>query len=105
MDKKEKPGGVVIPAQPTLEQSPAYVTHPANGEKFELEQLQKIVGGYIEVVLLTINPDGKKVYMIVNEEGELNGLPLNPIATAMFQECRKTDDVIVGDVLITSAID
>lgn len=37
-----------------------------------LENLQKIVGGYIETV-----PVGEKHVLIVNEEGKLQGLPVN----------------------------
>lgn len=44
-----------------------------------LEALQKAVGGYIET--LTLIP-GKAV-MIVNEEGRLLGLTLNPAASAL----------------------
>lgn len=40
-------------------------------DKTSLEQLQEIVGGYIEVVRF------KEKDLIVNEEGLLHGLPLN----------------------------
>ena len=38
----------------------------------ELEPLQALVGGYIEIV-----PISDKIVMIVNEEGKLMGLPYN----------------------------
>ena len=38
-----------------------------------LESLQKAVGGYIEAVY----PFTDELALIVNEEGKLNGLPLN----------------------------
>lgn len=45
----------------------------------KLEALQKIVGGYIETVTLT----HEKAVMIVNEEGVLLNLTLNPAASAL----------------------
>ena len=42
-----------------------------------LENLQKTVGGYIEVVPLTTSPDGKPILLICNEEGKLKGLEPN----------------------------
>ena len=42
-----------------------------------LENLQKTVGGYIEVVPLTVSPDGKRILLICNEEGKLQNLEPN----------------------------
>jgi hypothetical protein len=64
---------------------------PANGKKFGLDELQKFVGGYIEILSLGA------LVMVVNEEGKLNGLPVNLNATDIWGK-----DVIVGDVLICS---
>ena len=56
--------------------------------KNELETLQNLVGGYIEVVSM-----GGGVGLIVNEEGKLNGLPTNfPIGR----------DVIVGTAVFVA---
>ena len=55
-----------------------------------LENLQRTVGGLIEVVPIT--PDG--LVMICNEEGKLRGLEKNFVMGMM---CK---DVIVGDVII-----
>lgn len=63
---------------------------PENGKRFQLEELQEIVGGYIENLQL---PDGR--YMVVNEEGRLYGLPVNMAATHIYGYT-----VIVGDVVI-----
>jgi hypothetical protein len=41
-----------------------------------LEQAQKFVGGYVEGITF---PNGD--YLIINEEGKLQNLPLNPEAT------------------------
>jgi len=54
-----------------------------------LEQMQKIVGGYIEVVPVA----GGKT-LVVNEEGLLQQLPINHKASALY------NDTIVGDVIL-----
>jgi hypothetical protein len=70
-----------------------------NGKDFSLEELQKYVGGYIEVVNLNT-----KLIMIVNEEGKLNNLPLNERATTMFINFQhKVNDVIVGNALVMNS--
>lgn len=56
---------------------------------YELEELQEIVGGYIELVYL---PNDE--IMVVNEEGLLYNLPYNPKAS------NYANRPIVGDVLI-----
>lgn len=56
-----------------------------------LEALQKSVDGFIQVV----HPKGQNFVLIVNEEGKLNGLPLNLIVTQGSQIL----DVIVGTVI------
>ena len=73
-----------------------YEVQPKNGKFFELEELQKIVEGYIEIVRL----DNGKL-MVVNEEGKLAGLPFNEIATAIYQKYRGFD-CIVGNVIISN---
>lgn len=64
-------------------------TQPSNGTDFSLSELQAIVGGFIEVVHLS---DGR--LMVVNEEGKLEGLPINEKASQLYP------DLIVGDVLV-----
>ena len=69
---------------------------PANGKTFTLEEMQKIVHGYIEVVHLS-----KRSLLIVNEEGKLHNLPHNPTATSvMFLYGFR--DTIVGDALLVN---
>lgn len=58
--------------------------------KPELESYQRLVGGNIDCV--TIAPG--KLVMVVNDEGLLLDLPLNPGASAIADRC------IVGDVCI-----
>lgn len=68
---------------------------PANGFDFSLEELQAIVGGYIEVFSL----DEFGSLMVVNEEGKLNGLPFNAEATRLIGEAGIVGH-IVGDALV-----
>ena len=71
------------------------ITHKK--ESMTLEEMQKAVGGYIEIAY-----DDGKTQIICNEEGKLLGLPLNVEATRMWGELIGTipNDVLVGDVLI-----
>jgi hypothetical protein len=48
-------------------------------EKTSLEVLQMAVGGYIEALNL-----GKGLYLVVNEEGLMQNLPLNPKASKVW---------------------
>ena len=63
-----------------------------------LEELQSVVGGYIEPVPVTVG-NGQYI-MIVNEEGKLQNLPYNLCATRIRNNHRRTEDFIVGDVAI-----
>lgn len=58
-----------------------------------LEELQNSVKGLFEIVYLPEN-----MILVVNEEGKLNNLPFNKIATALIQPILQ--DIIVGDVLL-----
>lgn len=58
-----------------------------------MEELQSIVNGHFEFVYLPEN-----MIMVVNEEGKLNDLPVNSIATSFVQPVLK--DYIVGNVLL-----
>lgn len=68
---------------------------PKNGKFFELEELQKVVGGYIEIINLCNDQ-----IMVVNEEGKLEDLPYNFIATQMYQRNTRALDYIAGDALV-----
>lgn len=70
---------------------------PKNGTDYQLEELQEIVGGYIEMLY---SPNEQ--CMVVNEEGWLNGLPVNDKATELCQEWGYGSNVVVGNVLVTS---
>lgn len=69
---------------------------PDNGTDFTLEEVQKYVDGYIEVVTLT-----DVQIMIVNEEGKYNK-GCNQIATAIAHLHRAIygRDYIAGDAVI-----
>lgn len=70
---------------------------PANGNMFELEEVQKLVGGYIEIIHL-----GKGDVMIIDEEGKLKDKQINSVATIVAHMCQAIYqcDCIVGDVVI-----
>lgn len=69
------------------------LVEPANGTDFTLEELQKIVGGYIQMIK---TKDGRT--MVINEEGKLNNLPVNSVATERYEHGES--DPVVGTVLI-----
>jgi len=52
---------------------------PANGYNFVLAELQEIVGGYIEIVPCK----DKQHILVINEEGKLEGLPINVKASEL----------------------
>lgn len=61
-----------------------------------LEEMQAVVGGYIELV-----PLGNSYFMVVNEEGIIFGMPINIKATEYLCKITKQPSpVILGHVLI-----
>lgn len=61
-----------------------------------LEAMQAVVGGYIEAVY----PFDDEVALVVNEEGKINGLPLNRF---LFDDDVNLIDIIVGTFFICGA--
>ena len=61
----------------------------------ELEEMQKLVGGLIEIATLE-NGDT----LIFDDEGKLKEKPINEKATKLYRNNFITDDFIVGDVII-----
>lgn len=59
----------------------------------DLEDLQKAVGGYIEVMY----PFDEQVGLVMNEEGKLEGLPLN---CAIRDDGGQIYDVVAGSFLV-----
>lgn len=70
------------------------IVEPKNGRDFQLEELQGIVGGYIECLNLSVGR-----LLICNEEGKLKGLDFNERATDLVRK-NGYNDYIVGDVLL-----
>jgi len=64
---------------------------PKDKDSFTLDEMQGYVNGWIEVVYLASGD-----VMVVNEEGKLDGLPINEKATELYGSI----DTIVGDVMI-----
>ena len=66
-----------------------------------LKEAQKFVGGYVEGITF---PNGD--YLIINEEGKLMGLPLNPEATALWRATFTKDKYLFGhdDFVVGPAI-
>ena len=67
------------------------------------EELRTMVGGWLEMVNVVF--EGRHCQAIVNEEGKLNGLPVNLEATSMYhawlhENGFSVDDVIVGNMAI-----
>lgn len=70
---------------------------PTNGESFKLDEAQKMVGGYVEVIRLTNNQ-----ILLINEEGKLEALGRNAYATQLALASRAIypNDYIVGSVVL-----
>lgn len=69
---------------------------PANRREFTLAELQRAVGGFIELVRMAKgNGHGT---MLINEEGKLKGLPHNEAASTLLSPhyC----DHVVGDAIV-----
>lgn len=65
-----------------------------------LDQLQGVVGGWVQAVDFT-----ERLTIWVNEEGKLVGLPINPMATFLWEKYYGKTDVICGDVILTGGVD
>lgn len=64
-----------------------------------LSAMQEAVGGYIECVSF----DGFEMWL--NEEGKLIGLPINEVATVIWEANYGATDVILGNVLFMGEVD
>jgi hypothetical protein len=82
---------VLIPADPDRDWELVELSRTAGPQ---LRQLQSAVGGYLEAVRLPLMG-----ILWCNEEGALNGLPLNRFASTIALQS------IVGDVIITGEAD
>ena len=68
---------------------------PKNGTDFKLEELQAIVGGYIQIAYLRDDE-----IMVMDEEGRLKDKDLNLRASLRYRRDVNPYDSVVGDVLI-----
>lgn len=67
----------------------------------DLDTFQSLVGGFIEHIDLGIA--GLGAYL--NEEGKLNGLPLNHLATELWWNAYGPTDMLVGPVVLVGPPD
>ena len=72
--------------------------YPKNGKDFQLDELQKIIGGLIDIVRI----DKSGEFMVINDEGKLNGMDWNMVATTYAKMANAIGrfDYIAGDVLV-----
>ncbi|MDP3062342.1 MAG: DUF3846 domain-containing protein [Chloroflexota bacterium] len=68
---------------------------PPKGRHYTLEEMQRAVDGFIEIVHL--KGGRRRHLMVINEEGKLHGLPLNERATSLYDTF---PDCIVGNALV-----
>ena len=87
-----------LPADGSLEAIPEEIPD-------KLEVLQQYVDGYIEIVTLDRMDNGSREVMIVNDCGQIWGLPVNPIATAMYQGLTNAETPICGNAIVCTADD
>lgn len=73
------------------------------GRYLKLDELQKAVGGYIELVRIPKH-NGDRTLLVINESGKLEGLPVNPIATVEYCKTHLGSDTIVGGVVVAVAV-
>lgn len=71
--------------------------HPPNGTNWQLEELQALVGGYIEVVS-TI--DGR--FLVLDDLSKIKNKPVNITATRLYIHGRS--DVIAGDAVLVDTL-
>lgn len=76
----------------------AQAVRPQNNRTYSLSELQGYVNGHIEIVTL---PNNKR--LVCNDEGKLQGLPINRFATTLVKDFLQPNDFLVGDVLIIDA--
>lgn len=67
----------------------------------ELEDLQKIVGGYIEIPFLTETFTKNGIDVIINEEGKFIG-DLRPEILIADKETKQMVDVVMGNCIFAS---
>ena len=101
MSEEKKPAepGTMLPA--LLYKTDLSVTwiRPANGRHFTLEEMQKTVGGRIEIIPLEREGLDDRL-LVIHEEGKLISLPLNLLATIEWIRYYDETDYVSGDAII-----
>ena len=69
---------------------------PMDKKKFTLQELQEVVNGMFEIIELP----RQDCYMIVNEERNLLKLPLNMVASQLYEISYAVPNQIEGDVMV-----
>lgn len=72
-------------------------------EEITLEYLQEKVGGWVQAVPLSGTLSGLTIW--VNEEGKFTDLPLNEIATGLWEVSYGATDFIAGNAILTAGVD
>lgn len=81
-----------------------YRTNIADENGKTLAGLQKAVGGYVDVIELRHPTTGTLADMWINDEGKMNGSPMNQYATILAIVCEAGlayGDFIAGTVVLT----
>ena len=78
-----------------IDGQPREVTPADGGPEFTLDELQALVGGYLEALRLD-----DAYWLVINEEGKLLDLPVNLRATALVRWRLPADDYIVGPAIV-----
>lgn len=66
-----------------------------------LEEMQKLVAGYVELITPGAAWDGQQAEVYCNEEGKLKNMPVNALATKYIRtQIPAFWDVLVGDVVL-----
>ena len=80
---------------------------PQNKNYFTLDELQKIVGGIVQIVYLKnhVDKDGTPLALLCNENGKgmykAGELSINKHATLFWEQSYGSTDFMVGDILVT----
>jgi hypothetical protein len=72
-------------------------------EEITLDYLQEKVGGWVQAVPLDGVLSGLTLWM--NEEGKFSDLPLNEIATGLWEVSYGATDFIAGNAILTAGVD
>lgn len=73
---------------------------PANGKQFTSKELHNLIGGYIEPYRLL---NGK--WIVMDKDGMRKGKSINGAATVILVTGTTLRDVVVGDVLVATALE